>query len=148
MSLHNTKVGDYIWTVRDDWQEVKSVNPDILYPIDTKDLSFTFEGKEVEEDKNPSAFTRDILNDTPRPGPVYELSWSKVPEDTPVRVVSPHGECINSFFKEVVQVDGNDVFECYVNGNTSLETSCTEYWEVCQLRVEENPEWLVKVHIC
>lgn len=55
--LSKVKVGDKIWTIQEGWTEVIDViKDDCCYPIDTKENSYTLDGRYDYEDKHPSAF--------------------------------------------------------------------------------------------
>jgi hypothetical protein len=54
--LSKVKVGDKIWTIEDGLVSVVSINNMDVYPIETKDNTYTINGKWKKDAKYPSAF--------------------------------------------------------------------------------------------
>lgn len=66
--LSKVKVGDRIWTIQDGWVKVKNVNHSSYYPIFAGNSSFTLDGREVECNAHPSAFTFNPFEQQPFDG--------------------------------------------------------------------------------
>jgi hypothetical protein len=56
--LSKVKVGDKIWTIEEGWTKVVDIDLDLYnkYPIETRDNTYTIDGKIDSSDKFPSAF--------------------------------------------------------------------------------------------
>ena len=85
------KPGDRVWHILLGWQTVSRIVPDAAYPIRTGGYSLNSDGHESDTDKSPSIFW-DEVHITPPPKPKPEIDWSKVPENTLVRVWDNEGD--------------------------------------------------------
>jgi len=93
MKLHGEeiKLGDRVWHILLGWKTVSRIVPDAANPIRTGGYSLNSDGYESDTDKNPSIFW-DELHITSPPKPKPEINWSKVPENTLVRVWDNEGD--------------------------------------------------------
>ena len=85
------KPGDRVWHILQGWKTVSRIVPDAAYPIRTGGYSLNSDGYESDTDKSPSIFW-DEVHITPPPKPKPEIDWSKVPENTLVRVWDNEGD--------------------------------------------------------
>ena len=85
------KPGDRVWHILLGWKTVSRIVPDAAYPIRTGGYSLNSDGHESDTDKSPSIFW-DEVHITPPPKPKPEINWSKVPENTLVRVWDNEGD--------------------------------------------------------
>ena len=89
MKLHGEeiKLGDRVWHILLGWKTVSRIVPDAANPIRTGGYSLNSDGHESDTDKNPSIFWDEVhITPPPKPKPKPEIDWSKVPENTLVRV--------------------------------------------------------------
>ena len=56
VDLSKVKVGDKIWTIEDGWTKVLSTDYSELHPIETRNGSYTINGRNSSKHKYPSAF--------------------------------------------------------------------------------------------
>ena len=93
MKLHGEeiKLGDRVWHILLGWKTVSRIVPEAAYPIRMGGYSLNSDGHESDTDKNPSIFW-DEVHITPPPKPKPEINWSKVPENTLVRVWDNEGD--------------------------------------------------------
>ena len=93
MKLHGEEIkpGDRVWHILLGWQTVSRIVPEAAYPIRMGGYSLNSDGHESDTDKNPSIFW-DELHITSPPKPKPEINWSKVPENTLVRVWDNEGD--------------------------------------------------------
>ena len=85
------KPGDRVWHILLGWQTVSRIVPEAAYPIRMGGYSLNSDGYESDTDKSPSIFW-DEVHITPPPKPKPEINWSKVPENTLVRVWDNEGD--------------------------------------------------------
>ena len=85
------KPGDRVWHILLGWQTVSRIVPEAAYPIRMGGYSLNSDGYESDTDKSPSIFW-DEVHITPPPKPKPEIDWSKVPENTLVRVWDNEGD--------------------------------------------------------
>jgi len=93
MKLHGEEIkpGDRVWHILLGWQTVSRIVPEAAYPIRMGGYSLNSDGYESDTDKSPSIFW-DEVHITPPPKPKPEINWSKVPENTLVRVWDNEGD--------------------------------------------------------
>ena len=93
MKLHGVviKPGDRVWHILQGWKTVSRIVPEAAYPIRMGGYSLNSDGYESDTDKSPSIFW-DEVHITPPPKPKPEINWSKVPENTLVRVWDNEGD--------------------------------------------------------
>ena len=85
------KPGDRVWHILQGWKTVSRIVPEAAYPIRMGGYSLNSDGYESDTDKSPSIFW-DEVHITPPPKPKPEINWSKVPENTLVRVWDNEGD--------------------------------------------------------
>ena len=85
------KPGDRVWHILLGWKTVSRIVPEAAYPIRMGGYSLNSDGYESDTDKSPSIFW-DEVHITPPPKPKPEINWSKVPENTLVRVWDNEGD--------------------------------------------------------
>ena len=87
----DAKVGDKVWHIRYGWMKILDIQRNVNYPIrvgfDMLVATFTFEGKVIAKDLNPSIFWDEIKFEIPKkPLPKLEV-------DTKVLVWNDKSEC-------------------------------------------------------
>lgn len=65
VDLSKVRVGDKIWTIREDWTEVLRIEEGSTYPVVTGEDTYTFDGKTRIWEKHPSAFLECPFKDLP-----------------------------------------------------------------------------------
>jgi hypothetical protein len=88
MKLHGEeiKAGDKVWDIIEGWVIVERIDSN-NFPIVVSGHSYNSKGKDNTLDINPTIFWDEVhITPPPKPKPKPEIDWSKVPENTLVRV--------------------------------------------------------------
>jgi hypothetical protein len=119
--LSKVVIGDKILTIQSGWVKVDKISDDEKYPIETKNETYTFEGKRDVHDKYPSAFTEYPFKEEPIEKDT--LVWFRIDENESWKVG------YYSHFE-------NGKHYCFVNSKKSTETNNTTFWKIV---TTENP---------
>jgi hypothetical protein len=120
--LSKVKVGDKIWTIQDGWTKVIKIDDEEPhFIIDTKNETYTIDGRSKRGDKHPSAFLEYPFKEQPIEKDT--LVWFRDDEETSWKVG------YYSHFK-----DG--FHRCFRKSKKSTETDLTFTWKIV---TTENP---------
>jgi hypothetical protein len=119
--LSKVKVGDKIWTIESGWIKVINTKGGNLYPIDTENYSYTFDGKVTISDKYPSAFTE------------YPFKEQPIEKDTLVWFREQEDQSWKFGYYSHFQ-DGRHW--CFERSKKSTETNKVVFWKIV---TTENP---------
>ena len=129
-TFEDAKVGDRAWDITKGWTEIKSINHNSIWPIcTTSGLSYTFEGKIMAEDLNPSIFWDEIKFEIPpKPLPKLEVDTKVLVRDT------LSSEPLRRYFSHF---EKNGQIATFAEGRTSWSvqnkpTIVWEYWELAK----------------
>jgi hypothetical protein len=123
VDLSKVKVGDKIWTIEEGWTKVVGIDLDLYnkYPIETRDNTYTIDGKIDSSDKFPSAFIEYPFKEQPIEKDT--LVWFRDTEDAYWKV-GYYSHCTNGY---------HCVFEA---SKKSTETDSVSHWNIV---TTENP---------
>lgn len=66
-NFKNVRIGDDIFTIKEKWTVVRSINPDSPYLINTASWSYTVKGNYLISDALPSAWTHNPFDTNDKP---------------------------------------------------------------------------------
>jgi hypothetical protein len=119
--LSKVKVGDKIWTIESGWTKVVNTNDSSVYPVETENYTYTFDGKVNINYKYPSAF--------------LECPFKAEPIEKDTLVCFRDSEDENWMVGYYSHFEKNT--HCTFDGSKkSTETNDTTYWKIV---TTENP---------
>ena len=121
VDLSKVKVGDKIWTIEDGWTKVLSTDYSELHPIETRNGSYTINGRNSSKHKFPSAFLE------------YPFKEQEIEKDTLVWFRDCESMAwMNGYYSHFE--DGEHY--CFASSKKSTETTEVASWEIL---TTENP---------
>lgn len=120
--LSKVKVGDKIWTIQEGWTNVKKIDGDSEYPIQTTQIEeYTINGKLYSDDKYPSAFLECPFKEEP------------IEKDT---LVWFRGSAAENWMVGYYSHSENESHYCFDYSKKSTETIGVSQWNIVKT---ENP---------